>query len=523
MIQKNIKISNKILFIAILILSGLIVYFNSFSNKLFWDDNDNIVNNVYVHNWQYFPKYFSENLIAGAGLLSNYWRPILLIVFSIEWHLAQNSPYLYHFFNVVVHISNAILLFLLILKLFSSENLAFLSALIFLIHPLQTESVTYVSGLSGPLSFLFLNLGFLSYLKGLESKKTYKSWHYYLSLFLLILALMTREEMIIAPLLFALVAIFFYFQKTNQNIKKIIFTLLPFFAIVLVYGFLRITILHFEDVEKFYPPIFAENIFVRIVTFLRIFLIYLGLIFFPKDLHMERSINIITSINFGAILGFLIFLILVTLALIYFKKRPVFSFGIFWFLISLSIHSNIIIIKSAFLYEHWLYIALFGLFLSLFDIFYQISLKNQTTKIIFTCLFIIFALLLGVRTIIRNNDWKDPITFYQQTLKFAPSSYRVLNNLGMSYADEQKFEEAKYYYQKAIEIDPKNAVAYHNLANVLSSEGDFNQAEEMYKKAIALDEKFYPAYAGLLRLYTHSQNSKAAEDLIQKYKEIFKN
>jgi tetratricopeptide (TPR) repeat protein len=335
--------------------------------------------------------------------------------------------------------------------------------------------------------------------------------------------LLTREEAVIAPFLFALVGIFIYKKQSNKNLKKLLLIILPFFLILLIYIALRLTILNFENIANYYPQNFSQSIFIRIITFLRIFLIYLSLIFFPKDLHMERSINISENITFDVICGLVIISFLLIISILKFKKHPILSFGILWFLISLSIHSNVLVIKSALLYEHWLYIPLFGIFLALFYFLHQISKNKIFFQKMLIAFYIVFVILLGIRTIIRNNDWKDPITFYTKTLKYAPSSYRVLNNLGMAYAEKGEFIEAKKYYLQAIEVNKKNPIAYHNLANVFQEEKNFEEAEKLYQKAISLDENFYPAYSGLLKLYINFQKDEAAQELIKKYKKLIKN
>jgi len=101
-----------------LIIIGFLLYANSFANEMFWDDDDGILNNQYIKSWEHFPKYFSENLIAGAGLLSNYWRPMILTVFSVEWHLWQDWVLGYHFVNTSLHIADAILLFFILFYIF---------------------------------------------------------------------------------------------------------------------------------------------------------------------------------------------------------------------------------------------------------------------------------------------------------------------------------------------------------------------------------------------------------------------
>jgi len=147
------------LVILLLVVVGFVLYANTFQNQMFWDDDDGILKNQFIQNWQYFPKYFSENLIAGAGLLSNYWRPILLTVFSLEWHLWENWAPGYHFVNTSFHITDAVLLFFILLYIFKNRWLAIFTALVFLVHPLQTEAVAYVSGLGDSLSVFFIFLG----------------------------------------------------------------------------------------------------------------------------------------------------------------------------------------------------------------------------------------------------------------------------------------------------------------------------------------------------------------------------
>ena len=149
--------------LLVLVIAGFFIYINSFSNKLFWDDDDTITNNVYTKDLSNFPKYFSENLIAGSGQVSNYWRPLVLTSFAVTYNLLGPSPEGYHFVNLLWHILAAWFAFLFLYKLTDKFWLSFLPALFFLIHPLQTEAVTYVSGIADPMSSVFILLSLLAY------------------------------------------------------------------------------------------------------------------------------------------------------------------------------------------------------------------------------------------------------------------------------------------------------------------------------------------------------------------------
>src|SRR3989344_9646194 len=242
---------NKILATIIgLTFLGLILYANTLNNQMFWDDNDFILNNQYVHDWKYVPQYFSENLIAGAGLVSDYWRPVLLIVFSVEHHLWGENVFGYHLVNMLFHIANALLLFFLLQSLFKRYRLALLTALVFLIHPLQTESVAYVNSLGDSLSVFFILLGLNNFLFFRQSNSRNSYWW---SLLCFPLALMSKETAIVFPMLVALVEFFhdntFSFKIRLKNVWRFTW---PFFAIAISYVLLRATVLNFKNTFNLY-------------------------------------------------------------------------------------------------------------------------------------------------------------------------------------------------------------------------------------------------------------------------------
>jgi hypothetical protein len=169
------KLNNSKLFTLIFVIFlaiGFALYSNSFNNQFFWDDGDSIVNNEYIKDFKYLPNYFSENLIAGSGQTTNYWRPILLTSFAVDYHLYGLNPTGFHVTNTMLHVLVAFLLFILFFKLSNGKKIIpFLAALIFLVHPLQTEAITYVAGRADPLSSIFLLLSLIFYINFRKRKK----------------------------------------------------------------------------------------------------------------------------------------------------------------------------------------------------------------------------------------------------------------------------------------------------------------------------------------------------------------
>ena len=338
-----------------------------------------------------------------------------------------------------------------------------------------------------------------------------------------ILALMSKETAIVMPALVFIADFFFLDQNEKLSLKerlrKIGKAIWPFLILAAFYILLRATIFNFKNTFNLYDEenIFTSNFHIRLFTFFRILTVYFGLLFWPFNLHMERSVEIATSLNsFSVILGGLIFFGLLALAFTQLKRFPILSFGILWFFIGLAPTSNLLIPISGLLYEHWLYLPLIGIFLILFWL-EEIVVRKYNFQKIFLGVLIIFLVFLSVLTVNRNKDWRDPITFYEQTLKYALTSYRVINNLGMAYADREDHQKAEETYKKAITLDSSNPVAYHNLGNTYKAMGKKDLAVENFKTAISLDPKFFFSYNALISIYLEEENYQEARKILEAY------
>lgn len=515
------------IFLIFLVL-GFSIYANSFRNQFFWDDDDNIVKNIYIKSWRFLPKYFTENLIAGAGLHSNYWRPFLLLSFSLDYKIYKLNPFGYHLTNTLLHIFNAFLIYYLLFLIFKRKDISFLTALIFLLHPLQTEAVTYVSGRADPLSIFFLLIAFIFYTFSKE-KRGLK--FLILTALFFIFALLTKESVIFFPILILVYEILTHENLKNiKEVKNILIKTSPLFFISFVYFLLRLTILNFGQTLNLYGEenIFTQNIHFRIFTFLKILLIYFSLYFAPLHLHMERTTEILTTFFHPAVLFSLFILVIIIFISIYFLKQnnKIFAFGFSLFFISIFPFSNILVPISGLLYEHWLYFPLVGISLVLsyifcflfFDFLPKLKFGKFFRKSGLTILGLLL-IFLSIRTIIRNFDWKDPITFYNQTLKYSETA-RVHNNLAMAYSDKKDYQKAIFHYKRAIEISDIYPQTHNNLGNVYKEIGEIKKAIEEFEKAIEMDKYFFVAYNNLAKLYFDQGNFDEAINTYQRYLDL---
>ncbi len=510
------KYCTKKTLILFLVFFGLVLYLNSFFNEFVWDD-ESIIKNTYVKDWRHIPKYFTQNFISGAGETSNYWRPLLLVSFSLDWKIAKWHVFFYHLHNLILHIISAILLFLILEHLFKRKYFSFLISLFFLVHPLQTEAVTYISGRGDSLSAVFIFFSLFLFAKSFDnSERSVIKKRYFLSLFCFILALLSKETAMVTPFLMALLMLGFqekFFKKAitrslkKERIKEILFLtikiLIPFFIILAIFVSLRLTILNFQNILNFwqFQNDYSQHVYVRIFTFFRAILTYLELIFLPLNLHMERYIPIETSFfTFSVFPGLFMFFGMIVLAIRDFlisffslgraphqsiddalklkqaepvggfalgefenaippagiggRRTPFYFFGIGWFLIALAPYSNILIPINGIIYEHWMYLPLIGIFICAINFFENIFKEKKDFLKNLAILFLVFFLtFFSVVTILRNRDWKDSIALYNQILKYN-KTYRVYNNLGNAYSDIGEYEKAKENYLKAINFDP---------------------------------------------------------------------
>lgn len=497
----------------ILLISTLITYVNILPNKLFFDDEELIYKNAFVQNFRYFPKYFTTNMIAGAGKVSNMYRPVLTTSFAIDYHIWGVNPFGYHLTSIILHGANGILIFLLIQSLFGNTIVAFITALLFIIHPVESEAVVYASGRTDPLFTFFALISlhfFYAYLKKARPLK------FTLSLIFFLAALLSKETAFVIPFILFMLGI--WFKKIK--IIPLIFSLLPFFFLDTIYFVLRLSVFNFMDTLNFYGNnnIYSGNLFVRLFTFSRVFFDYLGLFIFPRNLVVVRNFQLITSpFNFW-VWGFIfVCVFLFVFTFIEFRKNNRLPFFIIsWFAILILPVTGIIPINNIDA-EHYLYLPAVSFYLTIAFLFYFFWKKFRSggVHLIMTSFAIIICGALVIRTVVREFDWRDPITFYNISLKQSPWDIPMRNNLAMAYAENNEIDKAIGEYKNIISQSDIYPNVHHNLANAYKSQGKFALSEEEYKNALKLDPNFYFSYLALADLYKQTGQT-------EKYNEIQK-
>lgn len=484
--RKNQKI------LALLTFLVFTVYFNSLSNDFVSDDIPAIVKN--------------ENLGNLSFVISQPLQFIRLFLYFITYKTIGLQPAFFRLINIFFHLG-AVFAIYTIFNLIYTPLLAILTASIFAVHPILTESITWISGGGhAQYSFFFL-LSFLLYILFLSQKNRQLLLA---SLLIFILALISSEKAVVLP------AILTLFVFTFDNLKKHSKNLLSFWVVGAIFGLIFLSGLGQRVTElqtQFYQEPTTHNPLIQIPIAVTS---YLKLIFLPKDLTLYHSEMSFTNTQYFLHLTvFIIFLALVVYG--YKKNRHVF-FWLCFFLISL-LPTLTPFGVSWIVAERYVYLGSIGIFVVMAMFIQKVSVMVKNEKASYAILAILI-LALGARTIIRNRDWQNQDTLWLAATRTSPSSPQNHNNLGDLYGRRGDFEKAVEEFKRAIELKPGYADAYHNLGNTYQQMGKVDEAIENFEKAISFNPNLWQSYQNLAAIYFEQENWEKAEEYLQKAIEI---
>src|SRR5260370_2859838 len=509
-----------------LIVILFLVYFNCLFGAFVWDDVFQIKNNFVIHSISNIPKFFLGSTYAPTGLSGNlvgdWYRPLLTLSFSIIYTLFGAQPLFFYLFQLTIHILNGILLFVF-LKKFFKERVAFFLSLLFLVHPINVEAVSYISGLNDPLFFLF---GILALILSLNEQISMKRM--FVVGFLLLCSLLSKETGILfLIIIFAYRSIFKY--KKSDLISTTLLLLVP----TLLYFYLRFFVPKISNQGLSDAPITTIPLIERGFTMPAIILFYLNTFFFPKDLFTFQY-WIITQPSLQFYLPLIIdstFLIwIITLGIWIYRRRKAqvssFLFFTLWLLVGIGLHMQIIPLDMT-VSDRWFYFPMVGM-LGMLGVFVEtiqhpsVRLKNLATVIIITIIAI-----FSLRTVIQNTYWQDGISLFSYNLQLKSHDSGVENFLALELARAGKLDEAQKLFENLVITYPiesssifvthsERVLFINNLATVDEAKGDVLKAKALYEKILDTDETGDVYFALAVITLQNERKPTEAKKLAQK-------
>jgi len=519
----NISGKQSILVVLILIILILCVYwpvqnydFINFDDPTYITENSHVQTGFSVDGlrWAFSTNYF--------GL----WNPMVWLSFMLDFHLFRFNAGGYHWTNVIIHIFNAILLFLLFRHLTGTIWRSAFVAALFAVHPINVESVAWISERKNVLSTFFWILTMLCYVW--YTRKP--NWKRYVPILIsFAMGLMSKPMLVTLPFVLLLID-YWPLNRTaideqhntvshvaagvaKGKLKFLILEKIPLFVLSMIS--IGITLYVPQEasaprIEQTIDSVFSQ----RITNAIFSYGMYVKKIFWPTDLFIPY---LYLHISIGQILLFSILLVIITVFVCkYFKKYPYLPVGWFWYLGTLIPVIGLIQIGEQTMADRYAYVTVIGLFIMVAWGAEQISIKKDIYKKILIVMSLLSIGFLAVAAHHQQKLWQNSFTLFEYALKKDPNNYVAYVLIGQEFARNGKNEQALYYYDMGLKLTPNVYAAYRNKAIILNRLGKRHEAIQVLKKSIQEVQAPAEAYYMLGLLYLEDNNLDKCEEYSQK-------
>lgn len=524
------KISLK-LALLILMAASFIVYFNTLNNNFVYDDETIIVKNAENLNLKNIPGYFTNQgeyrYVFGA-----LYRPIIMASFAVDHTLFGLKPGGFHFVNIIFHAASTIFLFLILLLFFGKYEYgiiaSFISSLVFAVHPVHTEAVSFISSRTDLLATMFFFISFYFFLifrgfslpkfhkekskgkKQTQQPKSPTKKYLIYSLLFYFLGLLSKEMIITLPLIFLLFDLLVSKEKFRNIYKEYLFLS----GVTIFYLIIRHLAVQGVETKPIFDWFYGKDAIVIIATMVKTIPVYFKLMFFPIGLVYNYNgvisysnslleINSLISIFFIiAVLSFSVYLI---------KRKVYYSYSILVFFTGLLPVINIIPTANI-MAERYLYMLTFPLCVSI-AYFVSTSSNHKNIKA-YSWVFALIIIFFGFLTIQRNQVWKTNETLWMSAE--GDSSPASMINIAGLYTRSNQIDKAEKLYIDALNINQNMINAHINLGIINMVKGKYDTAEVKLKNALNIDPKNPNANYMYAKLKLMTNKPSEAKSILEK-------
>ncbi|MBM3854536.1 MAG: tetratricopeptide repeat protein [Verrucomicrobia bacterium] len=500
---------------VVLALAIAFVYANSLDGPFLFDDQSAILRNPTIR--QLWPPWaaLSPPTIGSAGVVG---RPLVNLSLALNYALGGVNPHGYHVFNLLVHVGAALALFGLVRRslalpslghLTVSTNstpnslwsapplraviLAFCLALLWALHPLQTESVTFVIQRTESLASLFFLLTLYCFVRAVSADPALEP-HFarrllwpVLSVAACLAGMASKEIVATAPLLVLLYDRLFVAGTWREAWRRRGALHLALASTWLLLAVLVFTAARRGGTAGFGLGVSPED---YLLTQCRALVLYLQLSFWPHPL----------VVDYGPALArraaevwphLLLLLALAAAALLAARRHPAILFLAAWFLLILAPSSSLVPLTTQTIAEHRMYLPLAALVaLVVFGLHRWSGLRGLAGLVALAAGF-------GWLAARRNDDYASALRLWTQTVRHAPAHPRAHYNLGNALAATGRHADAVRHYEAALRLDPAYSAAHYNLAGTLLQLERVSEAVAHYEAALRLEPRSADLHANL--------------------------
>lgn len=551
----------KLIVLGVFLVLGLVVYAPSLAGPFQFDDKRVILDPKVRERRDSVLSYVGESVglarDAGGPLGT---RSLVHASFLMDWKLWGQKTWPYHVENVVIHVFASWLVFVLIRQIlaFSDQRLAsswlpVFGGLVFLLHPVQTQAVAYISQRFESMSAMFYLAAIVLYLK---ARTTHRGVTYFGSWLAGLAAMSSKEMAITLPIMLVLVETLVIRKKLNWRNWAI---LGAFFLLAMK---IPVQVLMSADLGGQMPTVGDVGRQLAVVelqpaeltrisyglTQLNVIKTYLRLLVVPIRQSIDYDYPLSQSLgDWPTPISAAILLSLVVVAVWLGKKGETWLLlAVAWFLINLLLTSSIIPIRDV-IYEHRLYLSLAGYVIFLVYLIYKLYLRYRENVVIGG---VILLVIYAVLTLARNTVWASELKLWEDAWKKAPDKPRTNKNygfvltqekrfgegivrleravelnpedqdyritLGAAYLQVQDWEKARAQFEKASQLRPDKADGWNNLGVALFQLGKYEESKAAFNQALVVEGEFQMAWLGLGGVEIMLENVEAAVAALEK-------
>ncbi len=487
---------------------GLAIYGGTLTAGFHFDDKVNIVENLKLRN------------------LSAFWPPsgtryLSYLSFALNYHIAGLDPFAFRLVNVLIHIANAALVYCLVRLVYRTQAAAHggrtafftasLASFLFLVHPVQTQAIAYISQRMASLATFFYLAAIVCYLKARLDASARGSM-YAVSILMAVLAQKTKEISFTLPF----VLILFEFILFSGTFRSRLIRLAPFLFILLIIPltlFSGASVGIEADTARFQIRDLTEiPRHQYLATEARVVVTYLRLLIWPVNQNLDYDYPVFNSILALEPLASLIFIAAIISVAVYLLVRSLrrltrgldarlplaVSLGAIWFFMTLAVESSVIPIKDV-IYEHRLYLPMVGASLVVSAVVSRVKPSFRATT--FAAISCLVVLSLAASAYLRNRVWQSERTLWEDVVRKSPEKARGHNNLGLAYAEADRLDDAIRQYALALRIDPYLAETHLNLGVAYERTKRIDMAIVEFQTAVAIKPEQHAWRQNLGRAY----------------------
>lgn len=486
-----------------------IAYSNGLNASWHLDDYQIIVSNDKLHLSQLDFVSLVDTFFAGTS--DRLYRPLPMLSFALNWYNCGADLLAYHIVNIIIHCLNALLLYLVVLKLLRTPRLAgdyddaeinwiaFLAALIWALNPMQAQAVTYIVQRMTSMAALFYLTGiylFLRYKKAASNRSRFV-WGWAIAASYL-LAILSKENAALFPIGILLIQAIFYPAAEPQPTTRRRRLVSSMLALVIAGLAIVVFILEYGNPLLYIDTLYANrpfNVSQRLLTEPRVLLFYLSLLVFPAPWRLSLSHDFALSTSlfhpWTTLPAMITLFVIVGLGIYFLRKKPLGSFACLFFFLNHSVESTVLPLELAF--EHRNYLPALFLFLPLAHVMVRIRRHPSFPRNYGRHLIIGFScLLIGLFvnwTFARNLIWHSEKSLWEDEMLKNPGLARPYHNLAWSYYQARgDYDEALALYQKALTLKSKSSFEFastlNNVGRIMYLEGDYEKALDYFERSI---------------------------------------